>query len=140
MLLRVLWAFIGLSTGIVVGNAAGAFISLLGVVPRLVQISDTDEKIPLYEWVLILSMTMFSFIFFSDFSFKFNKYLSIISGLFFGTFVGLFASALAEVLNVIPVLSRKMEITEYIPFLIISILLGKVSASLLNWLVLVSYK
>lgn len=140
MLLRVLLAFIGLSTGIVVGNAAGASISLLDVVPRLAQISDTDEKIPLYEWVLILSMTMFSFIFFSDFSFKFNKYLSIISGLFFGTFVGLFASALAEVLNVIPVSSRKMEITEYIPFLIISILLGKVSASLLNWLVLVSYK
>src|SRR5699024_1455223 len=116
MLLRVLLAFIGLSTGIVVGNAAGAFIALLGVVPRLAQISDTDEKIPLYEWILILSMTMFSFIFFSDFSFKFNKYLSIISGLFFGTFVELFDSALAEVLNVIPVLSRKMEITEYKPF------------------------
>ena len=140
MLSKVLLAFIGLSAGVVVGNAAGAFISLLGVVPRLAQISDTDEKIPLYQWILILSMTMFSFIFFSDFSFKFNKYLSIISGLFFGTFVGLFASALAEVLNVIPVLSRKMEITEYIPFLIIAILLGKVSASLLNWLVLAGYK
>ncbi|MCR2042964.1 stage V sporulation protein AB [Anaerosalibacter massiliensis] len=139
-MLNALLMFIGVSGGIVVGNAAGAFISLLGIVPRLAQISDTDSRVPLYQWILIISATMFSFIFFSEFSFKFSKYLLIILGLFFGTFVGLFASALAEVLNVIPVLSRKMEIIYYTPLLIISIVLGKVSASLLNWLVLVNYK
>lgn len=136
----VLLMFIGVSTGIVVGNAAGAFIALLQIVPRLAQISETDEKIPLYQWVLITSMTIFSFIFFSEFSFKLNKYFSIISGILFGTFVGLFSSALAEVLNVIPILARKLEMNKYIPYLIISILLGKVSASLLNWLVLAAYK
>lgn len=136
----VLLMFIGVSTGIVVGNAAGAFIALLQIVPRFAQISETDEKIPLYQWVLITSMTIFSFIFFSDFSFKLNKYFSIVSGLLFGTFVGLFSSALAEVLNVIPILARKLEMNKYIPYLIISILLGKVSASLLNWLVLAAYK
>lgn len=139
-MLNALLMFIGVSGGIVVGNAAGAFISLLGLVPRLAQISDTDSRVPLYQWILIISATIFSFIFFSEFSFKFSKYLLIILGLFFGTFVGLFASALAEVLNVIPVLSRKMEIIYYTPLLIISIVLGKVSASLLNWLVLVNYK
>lgn len=128
---------IGISAGIVVGNAAAAFITLLGVVPRFIQISDTERYIKLYWKMLIFGMVSFSLFYFLDFSFKISKYISIFLGLFFGTFIGIFASALAEVLNVIPVLTKKLELEYFVSYLIIALILGKITGSLIYWLVLV---
>ena len=123
-------------TGIVIGNAFAAFITLLGIVPRLIQRSRTKEMITLYQISLSLGMPVFSLLYFFDVTLKLNKYFSIILGLIFGTFLGLFTSALAETLNVIPVLSGKFDLGDYLLYIVISIALGKVFGSLAFWLVL----
>jgi stage V sporulation protein AB len=124
------------SSGIVIGNAFAAFITLLGIVPRLIQRSRTKEMITLYQVSLSLGMPVFSLLYFFNVTLKLNKYFSIIFGLIFGTFLGLFTSALAETLNVIPVLSGKLDLGDYLLYIVISIALGKVFGSLAFWLVL----
>lgn len=131
---------IGLSAGIIVGNAVAAFFTLLGFVPRLIQNSDTLLFIKWYERALIFGMTIFSLMLYTNFTFKSNMYILIILGLFLGTFIGLFSSALAEVLNVIPVLTKKLELKDYVFYLLIAIGLGKIIGSLFDWLVLVKLK
>lgn len=131
---------IGTSAGVIVGNAVAAFITLLQIVPRLIQNSDTFLFVKWYERSLILGMTLFSLVYFLGFSFKLNPCITIIIGVFIGAFIGIFSSALAEVLNVIPVLTKKLELKEYVFYLLIAIGLGKVIGSLVNWLVLVKIK
>ena len=54
-----------------------------------------------------------------------------------GTFLGLFSSALAEVLNVIPVFSKKFKMKHQLKFIIVALMFGKVAGSLLYWLVFI---
>lgn len=140
MLKSIVLIAIGTSAGVIVGNAVAAFITLLQIIPRLIQNSDTLLYIKWYERTLILSMTLFSLAYFTNFSLKLPIYLTVILGIFFGAFIGIFSSALAEVLNVIPVLTKKLELEDYVFYLLIAIGLGKVSGSLMNWLVLVKIK
>ncbi|WP_416197789.1 MAG: Stage V sporulation protein AB [Sporanaerobacter sp.] len=137
MIKNIVLLILSISGGVVVGNAAAAFITLLGIIPRLAQISDTDEHIVLYQRVLTLGMFLFSLIFCLNISFKLNKYMSIFFGVFFGIFVGLSASALAEVLNVIPVVARKLDLRDYVTYLILAIVMGKVVGSLAHWLIII---
>lgn len=137
MLKKFFLIVLSVSGGIVVGNAAAAFITLLGIIPRLAQISDTDKHVVLYQRMFTLGMFLFSLIFSLNISFKLSKYISVFFGLFFGTFVGLFASALAEVLNVIPVVARKLDLRDYVTYLILAIVMGKVVGSLAHWLILI---
>lgn len=137
MIKNIVLLILSISGGVVVGNAAAAFTTLLGIIPRLAQISDTDEHIVLYQRVLTLGMFLFSLIFCLNISFKLNKYMSIFFGVFFGIFVGLSASALAEVLNVIPVVARKLDLRDYVTYLILAIVMGKVVGSLAHWLIII---
>ena len=132
-----LLALTGFSGGVVVGGAIGAFITLLQLVPRLIQFTETDKYIKLYEWTFIGSSFVFTILYFFNITFKLNKYTSILFGLLNGTFVGLFTSALAEVLNVIPVISKKFKLNDYVFYLVVALITGKVFGSMYYWLVLV---
>lgn len=125
---------IGFSAGITVGSAAAAFITLLQFVPRLTQVTETDDYIKLYEYVLIFGGIIFSLIYFSNFSFSLHRISVVFVGLTMGTFLGLFASALAEVLNVIPVFVKKFKIKHELKYIIGALIFGKVIGSMWYWL------
>lgn len=124
----------GFSGGVVVGGAIGAFITLLELIPRLIQFTETDRYIKIYEWIFMVSAFVFTLLYFFNITFKLNKYFSILFGLLNGTFVGLFTSALAEVLNVIPVISKKFKLNDYMFYLVVSLIAGKVFGSMFFWL------
>jgi stage V sporulation protein AB len=63
-----------------------------------------------------------------------SKYLTIPIGLILGIFIGLLSSALAEVLNVIPVLSKKLKIKDNLKYIVWTLMLGKVAGSLYFWI------
>lgn len=126
---------IGISGGIGVGNAAAAFIVLLEIVPRLMQLTNSRDMIKVYEWIIIVSSVVTSLSYFLNLSIGLKiQIILIVVGLVFGMFVGLLASALAEILNVIPVLSRKLNIGEYIYYVMFAIAFGKIVGSLFYWL------
>lgn len=130
---------IGLSAGATVGTAAAAFITLLQFVPRLAQVTETNDYIKIYEYILTISGIIFSFICFSTFNFSLNKFFTIFVGICMGTFLGLFSSALAEVLNVIPVLVKKFKLKHELKHMIRALILGKVTGSLFYWLLFIKY-
>lgn len=126
----------GISGGALVGTAAAAFITLLDIVPRLAQLTNSSRLIRFYESILISSTVSITLLYFTGISINLFKILLIPIGFTLGAFVGLLASALAEVINVIPVLVRRLKIRKHVYIALFSISLGKVVGSLIYWLIL----
>ncbi|WIV10721.1 stage V sporulation protein AB [Proteiniborus sp. MB09-C3] len=134
MVKQLFLCIVALSGGALVGTAAAAFITLLDIVPRLAQVTDTSDKIGLYEIILFTSMTVFSLSTLMGWSVGIkSKVFLILIGFILGAFIGLLASALAEVLNVMPVLFRRVRIEKYIIAVLIAIALGKMVGSFFSW-------
>ena len=55
-----------------------------------------------------------------------------------GVFVGMLAAALTEVLNVFPILAKRVGIEDRIIILIMAIVLGKIFGSLFHWIYFVN--
>lgn len=133
LLALVLIAFGG---GVTVGGAITAFLTILKIVPRLVQITETWNKIKLYQGTIIVSFICSIIVYFSDLSLKLPKFVVAPIGLIYGIFIGLLSSSLAEVLNVIPVLSKKIKIKDNLKCTVWALLGGKVAGALIFWLFL----
>nr|MBT3116200.1 stage V sporulation protein SpoVAB [Streptococcus oralis] len=58
----------------------------------------------------------------------------VILGIFCGTFIGMLAAALTEVLNVLPILAKRVGIEGKIVVLLVALVLGKVIGSLFHWI------
>lgn len=125
---------LGFSNGIVVGSGIVALLTLLDIVPRLAQLTDTCNKIKVYENIIIMGAVLAAFTSLAGVSINLGKFTVAVVGLFMGIFIGLLASALAEVLNVIPVLIRRFRLEGYAGYIIYSLIAGKVLGALLNWL------
>lgn len=139
MMKSMLMALVGLSAGITIGGAVAAFITLLDVIPRLAQITETKDYIKFYQHSFTLGATVFSFMYFFDFSVRSNKYFGVFVIFIMGAFIGLFSSALAEVLNVIPVFAKKFKIKHKLKYIIISLLIGKVTGSIWYWITFIKF-
>ena len=128
-------AVIGFGSGLIIAGAVYAFITIVGVVPRLAQKTHTTGKIKVYESSLVLGGV------FGTLAGLFRLYapigtigvvaLSIANGIF----VGCLAMSLAEVLNVIPILARRTRIQRGMFFIVLAIAIGKLVGSLLYFLV-----
>src|SRR5699024_1457150 len=110
MVKSVLISTIALGGGMVAGGALAAFITLIKLIPRLAQLTETEGYIKLYENLFVTGGVIFTILYFMDRSLGLNNIIAIIISLGMGAFIGLFSSALAEVLNVIPVLAKKFKI------------------------------
>ena len=128
----------GFSGGIVVGSGVVALLTLLGIVPRICQVINTLKYFKFYELILIIGCVLGSI--FSLFKIRLNLDTSsvIISGITYGIFIGFLSSSLAEVLDYIPVVSRRLKIAaEYTKYIIFALLIGKTLGSLLGWTVFI---
>lgn len=126
---------IGLAEGMIVGSAEVAFLTVLGVVPRLGHLTGTRASMRLYQWAIIAGATGASLIGAFDVRMSLPALVTAPVGLAMGIFVGLTAAALAEVLNVIPALGRNLGIPQAVRVLVTSLIAGKVIGSLIYWLV-----
>lgn len=126
--------FIGFSSGIAVGAGFVAFLTMLGIIPRLVQLTKTAKYIKVYTACVIMGVLFGSYLSFT--SAVFNQPLFLLSfwGTFHGIFVGMIAAALAEVLNVFPILSKRIGLNRHLKWLLMAIVLGKIIGSLFQWL------
>ncbi|MCQ4923807.1 stage V sporulation protein AB [Tissierella carlieri] len=134
MVVKLLLIIIAFGGGLTVGSAAAAFITILQIVPRLVQITKTNKQVKVYQFTITLSFVLFVIIYFSNFHMSLYKIIIILISLLYGIFIGLLSSALAEVLNVIPVLSKKLKIKDNLRYVIWALMGGKVTGSLYFWL------
>ncbi|QXM06311.1 stage V sporulation protein AB [Crassaminicella indica] len=136
MLLKFLAVFVGFSEGVIVGTALIAFLTILDIVPRLAQLTDTENYIKVYEMAIAVTVTTISLSNFLGIHIHLGKIMVCIVGFLMGTFVGLLASALTEVTNVIPVIVSRFMLYDYIKYIFIALAGGKVIGALIYWILL----
>lgn len=133
MVESILLVVIGLSGGLAVGSGFVAFLTVLGIIPRLTQLSKTHGFIRWYEWSVVLGAVGGTWASLRPIHLSLPVALLIPIGLAAGIFVGMLAAALTEVLNVLPILSKRIGINEQIIALLMAIVLGKICGSLFHW-------
>ncbi len=129
----ILLAIIGFASGAVISGAIFAFISMIGVVPRLAARTKTVRYVKLYEDMIMVGGIFGSLHEFYKFTMFGNNFLIAVIGFAEGIFVGCLAVSLAEVIDVIPIFSRRARVKEGISFFILAIAVGKTIGSLLYY-------
>lgn len=122
---QILLAVIGLSGGVAVAAGLFSFIVELGVVADFADRTHTGEQIMFYEDCVALGGIMGNLIYVFRIGLPLGTPFLAVTGLFAGIFVGCWAMALAEILNVFPVFMRRLKIVRYISAFVISMALGK---------------
>jgi len=125
----------GLASGLVIAGAVYAFITIIGVVPRLAQKTGTTAKIKTYEMALALGGIFGTLAGMFRFYIPIGPIGAIAVSMANGIFIGCLAMSLAEVLNVIPIFSRRARLQRGMFFLVMAIAIGKLVGSLLYFLV-----
>lgn len=128
---EVLLAVIGLSAGLIVAGGLFAFIASLGVVSDIADRTHTGSRVLLYEDVLTLGGSLGNIFFLYQMRIPGGAWFQGIFGLFAGIFVGCWAMSLAETLNVFPIFIRRAKLVQCIPYIILSIAIGKGIGSLI---------
>ena len=129
---RVLLAFIGFSSGIVISGGVFSFIAALGVVERFAEKTKTVAYIKLYEEAVIFGGILGSFDLFMDYRIKAGLFAGAVYCFFIGIFVGVLAVSLAEVLDVVPIFMRRTRLKKGIAIFIASLALGKMAGAAFN--------
>lgn len=130
-----LLVIIGFASGIAVGSGFVAFITVLDILPRLVTMTQSQRLIRWYELAIVLGVLLFTWIDFFDWVLSWAKWVNLFIGLLMGLFVGMLAGALTEVINVIPIFSRRLNMSRYLLLLILAMALGKTVGSLFQWII-----
>ncbi|RKQ37712.1 stage V sporulation protein AB [Oceanobacillus halophilus] len=137
LLINLLQLIIGFSGGLAVGGGFVAFITVLGIIPRLIQLSKSYKLIKVYSACVVMGLLFGSYLSFAEVNLKHPVLLLIIWGLFHGIFNGLLAAALTEVLNVFPIITRRIRLEKSLLILLMAIMFGKVIGSLFQWTIFV---
>lgn len=131
--------FIGFSSGVVVGGGFVAFLTVLGIIPRLTQLTKTVSALQGYEWGVILGALIGGWLSLSDTVFFQSKLWTIPIGLLSGVFIGMLAAALTEVMNVLPILAKRIGFGDQIVILLMALVFGKIFGSLFHWVYFVNH-
>jgi stage V sporulation protein AB len=123
----------GLSGGIAVGSGVVAFLVVLDIIPRLTQLTRSWKHIYAYEIAVVTGSILFTWIDFFDIHFHLFPLGTAFIGLLAGCFVGMLAGALTEVINVLPILAKRVGMSSYMVSMLMAMILGKVIGSLLEW-------
>lgn len=130
---------IGLGSGIIVGSGFVAFLAVLGIIPRLVQISKFQASLLSCQNSVILGAILGLILTFTDWTVQIPKIFLILWGIAHGMFVGMLAAALTEILNVFPIIMKRIRLDYFIQGLIMALVIGKIIGSLFHWIIFVDW-
>lgn len=149
---QIFLGILGISAGILVSTGVFTVLLAVGLVPRFAGKTHTAHKIFLYEEMVVLgTLTGDFFSVFTDYGHLgewvmekqlfsamtarlwniFSGVLVSLFGLFAGVFVGCLALAIAEMLDSIPILTRRIGYRHGLGIMVLSIALGKLAGSLI---------
>ncbi|OUM96831.1 MAG: stage V sporulation protein AB [Thermobacillus sp. ZCTH02-B1] len=131
-------ALLGLSGGLAVGSGLIALLVILDLIPRLAQLSRGYRQAAWFETAVLSGTVFWMLADFGDWRSPqtgAGHLLVALAGLFSGLFVGMLAAALTEVINVLPIMARRLRLEADMPALIWALVLGKMAGSLFDWFV-----
>lgn len=129
-------AMLGLAGGLAVGSGLVALLIVFDLVPRLAQLTRAFRMSAWFESAIVSGTLYWTFADFMDWRFRLppSLFLSVI-GLLDGMFIGMLAAALTEVMNVLPILAKRLRLSRYIVAFVMAMVLGKTIGSLFDWLI-----
>ncbi|MFE6798141.1 stage V sporulation protein AB [Paenibacillus chitinolyticus] len=125
----------GLAGGIAVGSGMVAFLLVLDIIPRLLQVSRAQNRIRSCEIAVIAGSLVFTVMDFFNWRLFVPVWWTGVFGLFAGAFIGMLSAALTEIINVLPVLAKRVGMTSYMVWLLMAMIAGKVLGSLFEWFI-----
>ncbi|WP_018751465.1 stage V sporulation protein AB [Paenibacillus sanguinis] len=125
--------FLGLAGGIAVGAGVIALFIVLDMIPRLAQVTRSYNRVHWYEGAMIGGAVLGTVADFWDWRLAGPPILTGVVGMFNGVFVGMLAAALTEVLNVLPILAKRLHMKRYLFGLLLAMVFGKTAGSLFEW-------
>lgn len=129
----ILLVLIGLGSGFAVSSGIFAFITMLGIIPRLAARTKTERHIVWYENMILYGGALGNIWIVFVFPVPGTTLLLIMYGLFAGIFVGCLVMALAEMLRVIPILVNRVQIKEGFYLIPAAIAVGKLTGTLFQY-------
>lgn len=126
---QLLLLIVGMGSGIAVSAGTFAAIAGVGIIPRFADRTHTAKHILWYENSAIMGGIAGNIFYIYHIKVPGSFVSLIIFGLFSGIFVGCMVMALAEILNVIPIFTRRIKVTSGLSLIIVFIALGKIIGS-----------
>lgn len=126
--------FIGLCSGAAVAAGVFAFITMLGIIPRLADRTNTADHILCYENAIILGGTLGNIWILFELPLHLSVVMVMAFGIFSGIFVGCLYMALAETLRVLPIMVNRIHLKEGFPIIVAAIAIGKVVGTFFQYL------
>lgn len=102
-----------------------AFITMLGVFDKLIEQTKSGKYIYIIESLIIAGVTAGNAIYLFCLRIPAGPWAFAFYNLFGGIFVGCLAGALAETLKIMPILSRRLSIRKFLPYVVAAAALGK---------------
>ena len=128
---QIILLFAGFSGGAVVAAGVYAFITVLGLIPRLAARTRTASQVKRYENWIVLGSLFGNLVNLFGLPLQWGgSLLMLLWGLCSGIFVGSLVMSLAETLDTIPTISRRIRLAVGIQYVIAGIGVGKTVGSL----------
>lgn len=135
MVNNLLLIIIGFGGGVIIAGGVFAFIAIIGIVPRLAQKTSTQKYIWIYEDAIVFGGIFGTLVMIFDFQILLGNIGAAIYGFFSGIFIGCLAVSLAEVLDVIPILTRRFNLKVGLAYFIVTLAIGKLVGSLIYFII-----
>ena len=135
---KILLIWVAFGAGFAVAGGFIAFISLIGIVTRLAGLTKTANAIPAYENSMAMGLILFNILslYLPNLRWipEILALLIIHIGSFLtGIFAGCLAGALAEVVNIIPIFSRRVKLRKGFPYMVKAAAVGKCIGCLIQF-------
>ncbi|MCC8044703.1 MAG: stage V sporulation protein AB [Clostridiales bacterium] len=128
---QILVTVIGFSGGFLVAGGVVSVMVGLGIITRFIGLSHTARQILWYEDAILLGAVAGNVATVFDFRLVIGAWFLAVTGAFIGVFVGGWVMALAEVLDIFPVYSRRLGIRHGARWIVAALAAGKTAGSLL---------
>ena len=128
---QILLGIIGLSSGMVVSAGLFSFIIGLGIISKFADRTNTAGSILMYENAIILGGVLGNIFLLYQLKIPILAFMLPIFGLASGIFVGCWAMSIAEVINIFPILIRRVKLVKGIKYLVLCVAIGKCIGAIL---------
>lgn len=124
----------GVSAGCVTSAALYALVASVGVLNRLAQKTRTASQMKWYESCFMTGCILANIFYIFQIPWYGNSPVFIsVAGVFMGIYVGCFISSLAEVIQVFPVLFKRLNLKTGTKLFVLGMSAGKVIGGLINF-------
>lgn len=131
---QIILGVMGLSAGITTAAGVYALITVVGMIPRLAGKSRTGKYIHFYELAVIFGGICGCVIQLYQIPILGGRILLGILGIFYGIFIGSLIMSLTEILDVFPIMTRRIRLIKGLPYIVLALAMGKsIGAFLFFW-------